>query len=777
MPRTASSTSKKQQLTYAQLAAYDDILTDALIDHAYYWTTIPKNRPAYHASRGIREEDIAKVIQTHLIVAQDLAAAEEALLAVDGLKKFHRFLKTPKEKDDFKAHLRRYMCIYQPDCPFEVNATNRYTISSYEASITARRFIRRNETIKYLAGTQVTVTPEEEAQLALRKKDFSLVVSSRSKLTSLFMGPARFANHDCNPNARLVTRGQAGIEVVACRDIGLGEEITVSYSDSYFGENNCECLCQTCENNLENGWRPVDGVVPVQTSIEGGVAGTPDGYSLRRRRDRSVSVAGSRTSSVTPDIRPRILRGSRSQTNLTNRASTTDSVDADQVGMTTLANKRTMNAAGLSSPPTTPAKRLKKNHYNLSPIELEGVWRSGLETETSSTSSTSEDGKESVTDATSPEDEKPALHIPSPELSPVKQSVETPDALDKERLPDTSSSTQETAGSQTTLHAGEEALPGILLDHPGILEPLLPVNDISTTEAGSVSISKAQPGYEKMTEVVKSETLQDNIGAMIGDMTSQRQEMASSSSDPLHGSLDAEDAVAVEMTRQNLDERIRQDQSTAATAAPIPAAEPSEEAASATSSAIPNANYRKRAKRGAFIQPLLAQPVRRQRIPGDYTLTPLLLSEPQTAWVHCTNCSTAFVQKDAYYTRSNCPRCERHSKLYGYVWPKTAPAGKDDKEERILDHRIVNRFLHPEDEARARGRKPWRERLSQGCSENMEQTLSLNGGSEGLHLRGDSRGNDGDGIGAQAEAENAVLAGLRRSGRARRASARALGDD
>ncbi|KAK4098976.1 hypothetical protein N658DRAFT_487961 [Parathielavia hyrcaniae] len=767
MPRTASSTSKKQQLTYAQLAAYDDILTDALVDHTYYWTTIPKNRPAYHASRGIREEDITKTIQAHLIVAPDFAVAEEALLAVDGLKKFHRSLRTPKEKDDFRAHLRRYMGTYQSDCPFEVNATNRYTISSYEASITARRFIRRNETIKYLAGTQVTVTPEEEAQLALRKKDFSLVVSSRSKLTSLFMGPARFANHDCDPNARLVTRGQAGIEVVACRDIELGEEITVSYSDGYFGENNCECLCQTCENNVANGWRPVDGAVPVHTSIEGGAVGTPDGYSLRRRRDRSASDAGSRTSSVTPDIRPRILRGSRSQTNMANRASTTDSADADHTGVATLSKKRTQDVACLSSPPVTPAKRLKKTHYNLSPIKLEGVWRPGSDTESSSISATSEDGKGSVTDATSPEDEKPALHILSPDLSPVKQSVETPDAMDKERLAEIFPSTaQKTADSPAILPTGDKDLPRNLLDHPDLPGPLFPVKDVNSTGRECLSTATAQPRPDGMTQGVKIETCGETMGDMVGSITSQRQEgVRSPSNDPLQCSLNAEEEAEVQMARQEQDEPIRQDETTAPPTA------------STTSSTTKN---QKRAKRGTSIQPLPAQPVRKQRIPGDYTLTPLLLSEPQTAWVHCTNCSAAFVQKDAYYTRANCPRCERHSKLYGYIWPKTAPAGRDDREERILDHRVVNRFLHPEDEARARGRKAWRERLSQGrsMSGSVELTPSRNRGFEGLHLRrGGNRAGGGDVTGSQVEAEDAVLAGLRRSGRARRASARAMGEE
>jgi histone-lysine N-methyltransferase SUV420H len=94
------------------------------------------------------------------------------------------------------------------------------------------------------------------------------------------------------------------------------------------------------------------------------------------------------------------------------------------------------------------------------------------------------------------------------------------------------------------------------------------------------------------------------------------------------------------------------------------------------------------------------------RVPGDYVLTSALLAEPASSWIVCKICEEAFVQKDAYFTRSSCPRCERHSKLYGYMWPKTDKEGKHDTEERVLDHRTVHRFVKPQEERdiRKRGR-------------------------------------------------------------------------
>jgi histone-lysine N-methyltransferase SUV420H len=90
------------------------------------------------------------------------------------------------------------------------------------------------------------------------------------------------------------------------------------------------------------------------------------------------------------------------------------------------------------------------------------------------------------------------------------------------------------------------------------------------------------------------------------------------------------------------------------------------------------------------------------RVPGDYVLTPTLLAQPASAWINCSICEEPFVQENAYFTRSSCPRCERHSKLYGYMWPKTDKEGRDDSEERVLDHRTVHRFIRPEEERNIR---------------------------------------------------------------------------
>ena len=153
--------------------------------------------------------------------------------------------------------MTRYLKLYLPDCPFEISSTNRYTGTTFEATIISRRNIWEGEETKYLCGTRAILTPEEEEDLDKRGKNFSIIITTRNQATSLLAGPGRFANHDCNANARLATPGISGLQIFVVRNIGIREEITVAYDDNFFGDKNCECLCKTCEDGCRNGWAQV----------------------------------------------------------------------------------------------------------------------------------------------------------------------------------------------------------------------------------------------------------------------------------------------------------------------------------------------------------------------------------------------------------------------------------------------------------------------------------------------------------------------------------------
>lgn len=585
-------------------------------------------------------------MQDEVAINKDLDAGEKKLLATDGIRRFVNGLKTDKEKEDFRRHLRRYLQIYLPDCPWEVNTTNRYTIVTHEAAVTARRYIRRNESIKYLSGIQVIITPEEEKEMAVRKKDFSIVVSSRNKCASLFMGPARFANHDCGANAKLVTTSHAGIEIIATRDIEVGEEITVTYGDNYFGEDNCECLCKTCEDMLRNGWEPEEGYVAVRASVEEDKNET---YSLRRRR-RDDSIGGSsRTSSVTPVVRPKVTKRSLKSSRL---GSTRDSAAVDSPAPESITpNKRKRPIDALVSPPITPAAKRLKNL--LGSAQTERPDSRGSSSSRSGSSSSSRDAAE--TDITSPEKESPEPVMPTP----VKDSVRPESKEESKRL------------EQQNI-------------------------DLASTP---------DPKQMSIRSILNAPTME------------QPQEVA-----PI--------ALSIETVED----------------APAPVGEQTPK-------------QRKKWTRKVFIKQ--STPPARQRATGDYHLTPLLLSEPAMAWVQCSICPTYFVQQNAYVTRSACPRCERHSRIYGFIWPKTDRTSHSDKERRILDHRTINRFLNPHEERKVRGRKPLKEEVEE--QDEPEETTSKRGRQMKRSLAKAKE--------APRE-ESASDASVRRSGRARRVSSR-----
>ena len=101
---------------------------------------------------------------------------------------------------------------------------------------------------------RAVLTEEEEHNLVGKGLDFSILEITRDKAILFLLGPVCFLNHDCKSNSRFVATRRPGMRVIAIRNIAIGEEITINYFPEYFGENNSECLCKTCEGLHRNGW-------------------------------------------------------------------------------------------------------------------------------------------------------------------------------------------------------------------------------------------------------------------------------------------------------------------------------------------------------------------------------------------------------------------------------------------------------------------------------------------------------------------------------------------
>ena len=662
----------------------------------YFWTTIRKNRSKYNLTRGISEEGVCSILLHDVIVGKNSQKAESSLLQLAGFKKYFNLLKTEREKEDFRRHMRKYINIWLPDCPFEVSTTNRYTIVTHEASTTARRNIKQGDAIKYLCGNLVAMTSEEEKDLDLTRRDFSIVMSSRKKTPSLFLGPARFSNHDCNANARLVTRGHDGMQVFAVRNIRAGEEITVNYGENYFGEGNCECLCGTCEAEGKNGWPGSSasaissGSSTPMTNLEPGSEITARYCSSRKRMsdlDSDLSAPGLTSSDdderpptkrqksgtgkavnyfgVQPtgglvqshaakEVKPRSpLRQVLNVTDIVIPAQDGDEnsgqglslKNAGQHGKTTrtqddiLAGVRAAFAGiGAATKPVLQRSGRKRPVQKAHPSARSySDSRNACQIKSPSSFLT---GITSVNCSGRKQNFLRAKPIRSP-LHSRKQSTQSSSLVSLQ----SSSSVSEkdsTFDDRLRLDSSSATTPSAGLEG-GIDWNLPPQLAFSPSSSGLTSLSSPLSSLPSIAEIDSDEPCQPTHKSISGMRGRPRK----------IGSM-----------------------------APL---QPNSKPISGTPNKV----------RG--LQPTIELDIPSTRTPGDYIRTHLLLGESYSRWVDCRTCSACWVQANCYQTRKECPRCERHSKLYGYQWPKTEKLGKDD-EERVMDHRTVHRFIHPDEE-------------------------------------------------------------------------------
>ncbi|KAI6907077.1 hypothetical protein KC334_g5258 [Hortaea werneckii] len=842
---------KKGGLTLSQLANYDDLITDALVDRVYFWSTIRKLKSTYHACRGVQEQEVCDILQKNAIVNKEPAQAHKELLGLPGIHKFYRALRTDDEREHFERHLRKYINIYLPDCPFEVGTTNRYTIMTAEAAIIARRYIRRGEPIKYLTGIQVEMNEQEERELSSRT-DFSIVLSSRRKRPSLFLGPARFANHDCDSNARLNTNGPHGIHIVACKDIVPGDEITVTYGDDYFGDDNCECLCGTCESWQRNGWDPrgpllredssdeedEDEAEAVQVrrpepsrakkrrrSHEGPLEINDDGEEVPRKRGpgrprkrqrpghlgngtrRSVGEGEDIGEDGLPkqrDGKGRFLRkransqpacGEKEQ-NAGYVWKRDDGSPCDGVlerirrMLGDIGDRMKAERAGSPERPNE-VGLAETSGGNVRDTDIQG--RDGLEVvegaewprdragrftprdlpQLNETESASPAPEYARGFSNSPEQPPPAIIIESGDSTPSEPSLRTKPRLPgikKERsfsslrnvtnadeaqedvysVPDSPAPNlqqfanprdgEETLRPDAYSFAPEKApisalstqeIParrkrGRPRKHARPEDASAPAHESSTdsTSPSSRGTDSASNGSLASSATSLSVFTAGNIAQDICSMLTQDVEgsgqgksTTTSNTHPKPESLGPAPEIKTEEPSSGQQTPRRGRRATRSSArfqprdrslAPIRSIEV---AASEQDSIKPEPtsfnNSSPTTPSQSSSSSETSDPHRgTPRVPGDYHLTRALLATAYHRWVQCRNCDMHFVQTEAYQTRIACPRCERHSKLYGFYWPKTDREGKYDPEERILDPRSIHRFIEPEEErAERKGRK------------------------------------------------------------------------
>ncbi|SJX60593.1 uncharacterized protein SRS1_11822 [Sporisorium reilianum f. sp. reilianum] len=145
-------------------------------------------------------------------------------------------------------------------------------------------------------------------------RDFSVIRSARKGCSQLLLGPARFVNHDCNPNTEFYRMGATMVFKVI-RPIHRNEEITTFYGENYFEWGNSECMCATCESRGTGAFSDPSAPSAVELSEhpegvdvkgeESSSTGTPKDANGRRQSRRSSHPAGALPSpSPTPSLTP-----------------------------------------------------------------------------------------------------------------------------------------------------------------------------------------------------------------------------------------------------------------------------------------------------------------------------------------------------------------------------------------------------------------------------------------------------------------------------------------
>ncbi|KAH8108067.1 hypothetical protein BXZ70DRAFT_884746 [Cristinia sonorae] len=205
---------------------------------------------------------------------------------------------TQKQINAFATHATRYCELYLPSGSIEIAHTSRYShrTGKSELCILATRPLVPGQVITELKGSMADLTEDEDKELKRTderyadgvgiRRDFSVIHSKQLKKNHLFLGPARFVNHDCDHNVELFREGRY-ITFRVIKPIAVGEEVTAHYGDGYFGRKNRHCLCETCERRGRGGYGPQLGD-DEECSDSGASA-----HSRANSRDRSSSPSSS----------------------------------------------------------------------------------------------------------------------------------------------------------------------------------------------------------------------------------------------------------------------------------------------------------------------------------------------------------------------------------------------------------------------------------------------------------------------------------------------------
>ncbi|GJJ06599.1 hypothetical protein Clacol_000792 [Clathrus columnatus] len=258
------------------LSRDDDFLSHLLVEHLGT-EDVPLQVHKMDPSRRLPKHnpaEIMAILKKYIVrkggastAAQRVKRAVDALLELPAVKQYlHK--RSPSQINAFATHASRYLELYLPNGSIEISHTSRYShrTGKSELCILATTPLKVGQVITDLKGSLAHLTVEEDEELKRTdtrrrdggiRRDFSVIHSNQKNRSHLFLGPARFVNHDCEHNVELFRDGRI-ITFRVIKPIMTGQEVTAHYGDGYFGKGNRHCLCQTCETHGRGGYAPAE---------------------------------------------------------------------------------------------------------------------------------------------------------------------------------------------------------------------------------------------------------------------------------------------------------------------------------------------------------------------------------------------------------------------------------------------------------------------------------------------------------------------------------------
>ncbi|PWW75814.1 hypothetical protein C7212DRAFT_358402 [Tuber magnatum] len=568
------------------LAEYDDFLTDSLVDRVHYWTTIRKIKGAYHPSRRLNTKAILRIVVEDVVRDKNVKVALENFLCLPGVVQYLR------GGTHIEPEFSKYTC-----SPLPIDLSARRCLRT-------RKDLRRGEMVKYLTGVLVKMSDNEEQYYSQVQSDFSIIYSSRVGAMSLLLGPARFINHDCEPNCKFTTAGKEHVNLYVERDIKAGEEITVRYADDYFGEGNRECLCRTCEGLGRSGWTSEAAIGDPHPIEEDGSAiqAVAGGFVLARRSKRK------RNSTHSPTIQ-----------------------EAKK-------QKTSGNGSSVPSPPNS-VRGLSEGLRSTPPV-LDMSMHSGYSTPMLG----------AIGPETPPETDGAVTPMNFAEVSRASALLSASEA----RVGEINEPPQCAPSSLLLGKLAEGCLSGAGAQSEAIVNP--PRSALQARPLPQITVNPTCDDRDSMVGLGQPPTVAG--GFLDGTLREFECDARRASDDELSDFTEVDDSDFDDETWTIDIKRLTR-------------------------------KRRAKAKRGSRVkgsEPQLhpSEPPPR-RVPGDY-----LAQNKSSISCICADCRESFFHAEKFNIPTTCKRCERHTKIYKFGWPKTM-GKKNETADQYKDHRGAQR--------------------------------------------------------------------------------------